>query len=354
MTTTGRHGLEGAGEERQQVVISSPEELIASIPAMLGFPPESGSVVVICGRLAGGGQGPVVRLDAPGLVDHPGPDDDPSGTDVPAMDEGLARGLARFCARERVAEVHLVVVHDDCADSDTARARARETAEEIACWLEVAGTALATAYGVGEFSPGAAWIDLFGMEGGRQLDPDSTEIAAAYAYDGRIRARSRAEIEQLYRQRDPGARDVDRGRRPARLRGRPAVDAAVELHEGVARRADSGEPPADEDLAAVGTALLDEAVRDEVYSRLARAGLGDEDGRRTLWWALARRRPPRERSVALTLLGAAAYFEGSGVHARAALEAALDARPDNTLAGLLVDGLDRGLPPERLRRVAAA
>ena len=40
--------------------------------------------------------------------------------------------------------------------------------------------------------------------------------------------------------------------------------------------------------------------------------------------------------------------------ARAALEAALDARPDNTLAGLLVDGLDRGLPPERLRRVAAA
>ena len=73
-----------------------------------------------------------------------------------------------------------------------------------------------------------------------------------------------------------------------------------------------------------------------------------------MWWAVARRRPGRERSVALLLLGAAAYFDGSGVHAWSALSAALDADAGNSLARLLIDSLHAGLSPERLRQVAAA
>lgn len=352
MTMTGRVGDDGA-HERRRVVISSPEELIASVPAMLGFPPGPGSVVVLCGETADGAPGPVVRMDADGLlVDRPEFDDD----EAPAVvDEGVARGLAHFCSREGIADVHLVVVHEECPDSGVATQRAEDAADAFVHWLGIGETRVKAAYGVGGFAAGAAWVDLFGMVCGVQLDPDSTEIAAVYAFDGRIRAGSREEIESMYLQRDSDACDVDQhGGDPVRLGGRDAVAAAVARHDEAVRRMEAGEEVADDGLADIGSTLLDFSARDEVYGRLARRGLADDDGRRSLWWALARRRPGRERSVALTLLGAGAYFGGSGVHARSAFTAALIADPGNTLARLILEGLDNGLAPERLRQVAAA
>lgn len=182
----------GSGQtgDRATVVISSPEELIASIPAMLGFPPGPGSVVVMCGETADGRQGPVVRMDVAGLIEDSSTvgdlDDDPA-----PIDEGAARGLAHFCAREGVSGVHLVVVHTDCVDGYGAGLRAEDAAAAFEFWLGSVGTQVIAAYGVGEFTAGAPWVDLFGMERGVQLDPDSTEIAAVHAFDGRVRAASR-------------------------------------------------------------------------------------------------------------------------------------------------------------------
>ena len=384
---TGPEGPDGEGS-RPTVVISSPEELIASIPAMLGFPPRPGSVVVLCGATADGRQGPVVRMDVDGLLgeagdvadpawcdpecDHPDCDgpvcSDPdhcdpvrggpaSGADRSraAIDDGPARGLAQFCSREGVTGVHLVVVHEDCADRFSAGVRAEDAAAAFDYWLGLVGTEVATAYGVSEFAQGAPWVDLFGMMRGVQIDPDATEIAAVHAFDGRVRAGSREEIERLYQARDADACDAEPF---GAERGRPgralAVESAVAAHERAAGRLEAGEEVDDDELAEVGRGLLDIAVRDEVYTRLARRGLGDGDGRRLLWWAMARRRPGRERSVALLMLGAAAYFAGSGVHARSALEAAVDADGGNSLARLLLQGLENGLDPDRLRKVAAA
>lgn len=372
---------------RGTVVISSPEELIASLPAMLGFPPGPGSVVVLCGETADGGQGPVVRMDVDGLpgAGRGDPDDaelvdgddgaelvdgddgdlagapdsvpgDPAGgRSRPSIDPGPARGLAQFCAREGIASVHLVVVHEDCADDHLAGLRAEDVAAAFEYWLGVAGTEVAAAYGVGEFAEGAPWVDLFGMVRGVQLDPDSTQIAAVHAYGGRVRAGSRDEIDRMYLARDPDACDLDpQEPGPPRKYGDRAVAEAVERHDDAARRWEMGEEVDDDELAGIGRDLLVIAVRDEIYRRVAVRGLGDVDGRRLLWWAVARRRPGRERSVALLLLGAAAYFAGSGVHAWSALSAALDADRGNSLARLLIDSLHAGLSPERLRRVAAA
>ncbi|MFN7244483.1 MAG: DUF4192 domain-containing protein, partial [Dietzia cercidiphylli] len=359
MTANGRIGDDGVDEPRT-VVISSPEELIASIPSMLGFPPGPGSVVVICGRTADGHAGPVVRMDV-GLLGGPGSppgegdgrdgadgrggadgwggaEDCRSGEGEPSpvvADDGPARGLARFCSREGVTDVHLVVVHEDCADGHSAGLRAEDAAAAFEYWLGLAGTQVAAAYGVGEFARGAPWVDLFGMVRGTQLDPDSTEIAAVHAYDGRILAGSRGEIDRLYLVRDDEACDVDpHGPGPVRLEGALTVDRAVGVHEDAVRRLEEGEELDDDELAGIGRVLLDIAVRDEVYRRLALRGLRDEDGRRVLWWSIARRRPGRERSVALVLLGAAAYFAGSGVHSRSALGAAVTADPSNSLARL--------------------
>ncbi|MBB1026602.1 DUF4192 domain-containing protein [Dietzia sp. DQ11-38-2] len=355
MTGNGRIGGDGM-DGTPTVVITSPEELIASIPSMLGFPPGTGSVVIVCGRTAGGRAGPVVRMDVDGLL---GSDRDELSVrdEFPPMtvDDGPARGLARFCAREGVTGVHLVVVHEDCADGETAGLLAEDVAAAFEYWLGLSGTQVVGAYGVGEFAHGSPWVDLFGMVRGTQVDPDSTEIAAVHAFDGRIRAGSRDEIEDLYLERDDDACDDDpHGSGPVRLGGSHEVDRAVQAHEDAVRSLEVGEELDEDVLAGIGRALLDIAVRDEVYRRLAQRGLGDQDGRRLLWWLLARRRPGRERSVALLLLGAAAYFAGGGVHARAALEAAVSADPANSLARLLLHGLEQGLAPERLRRVAAA
>ena len=103
----------GTGE--RTVVISSPEELIASVPSMLGFPPGPGSVVMVCGRTASGGQGPVIRVDVPGLQsgDTAAPTDEdlfgesdsvaPEGRRETGggIDQGPGQWLAPFCARER-------------------------------------------------------------------------------------------------------------------------------------------------------------------------------------------------------------------------------------------------------------
>lgn len=362
----GANGTDGGTDDRPTVVISSPEELIASIPAMLGFPPGTGSVVVMCGRTAEGRQGPVVRMDVDGLLDGSraftgsadlydgSPYDDGFARPPELGAEVPARGLAQFCSREGVSGVHLVVVHEDCADGYCAGLRAEDAAAAFEYWLGMVGTRVIAAYGVGEFARGARWVDLFGMVGGVQLDPDASEIAAVHAFDGRVRAGSREEIDQLYLARDPDACDLDpHGRGPARLDGDVPVERAVAAHDGAAERLEAGEEMDDDELARIGETLLDIAVRDEVYRRLAHRGLGDEDGRRHLWWTLARRRPARERSVALLLLGAGAYFAGSGVHARSALEAAVSADTRNSLARLLLHGLDQGLAPERLRRAAA-
>src|SRR5699024_1054290 len=103
---------DGGADGRERVVIGSPEELIASVPSMLGFPPRPGSVVLVCGRTADGGTGPVVRVDVPGL--QPGDalsptDEEVLGQDCPGgtegatepgegVDHGPARWLARYCA----------------------------------------------------------------------------------------------------------------------------------------------------------------------------------------------------------------------------------------------------------------
>ncbi|KAA0919786.1 DUF4192 domain-containing protein [Dietzia sp. ANT_WB102] len=371
--TAGESISDDGASGRATVVITSPEELIASIPAMLGFPPGPGSVVVMCGEMADGGQGPVVRMDVDGLLeagrgdpdddelrngvdDDPGesPDDGDARGLRPAIDPGPARGLAQFCAREGIGSVHLVVVQEDCVEDYLAGLRAEDAASAFEYWLGAVGTEVAAAYGVGEFAEGAPWVDLFGMVRGVQLDPDSTQIAAVHAYDGRVRAGSRDEIDCLYQARDSDACDVDPNEPgPEGVVGARVVTEAVKYHDDAARRLEMGEKVDDDELAGIGRDMLVIAVRDEIYRCLALRGLGDGDGRRLLWWEVARRRPGRERSVALLLLGAAAYFAGSGVHAWSALSASLDADDGNSLARLLLQSLHAGLTPERLRRVAA-
>lgn len=341
---------DGRGDLDETVVIESPEELVASVPALLGFVPGPQSLVAICGTCGDGRQGPVIRLDAPGLfASEPGP----QGRQDESVDPGPAQFLADFCEREQVERVHLVVVHPDCAEDEDAALRARDAAEAVVFWLGLAGTEVAGALGVGRFGTDEAWIDLVGGQIGTQSDPACSEVAVRAALDGRICGGDREEIDELYRGRDADACDDESI--PASRRVRHSESQRRELvrrHDDLAGRLSAGGVVDEAELAALATALRDVTVRDRLLNRLAVRPLTERDGRRELWWTIARRRPPSERSVALTLLGAAHYFAGGGVHAWSALAEALEADPGNGLAALMLQALRMGLPPDRLREAA--
>ncbi len=356
---------DGAVDGRERVVITSREDLIASVPAMLGFPPLPGSVVVICGETATGRRGPTIRVDVAGLEGGEGPPPaegdrvggvprDGAGGPTSGIGQESARWLAEHCAGEGVESAHLVVVAEGCTSGYMGELRAYCAAEAFRYRLGAVGIELEGAFGVERFDEGAEWVDLFGLVRGVQHDPGSTHLAAVNAFQGRSGADSREEIERLYAARDPDACDVDAGIGQVGTASGAGAEVVLDRHEAAAVRLADGEGVDDDELAVIGRGLLEIATRDEVYRRLASFRHGDGDGHRLLWWAVARRRPPAERSVALLLLGADAYFAGYGVHADCALSSALEADGGNSLARLLLEVLSKGIDPERIRRVAAA
>lgn len=363
--TSRRQAGDDAVDGRERVVITTPEDLIASVPAMLGFPPRPGSVVAMCGETASGRPGPTIRLDVAGLQDGDGcapseaelrgdgADEGAGGLNA-GIDHGPARWLAQYCVGLGVRSVHLVVVAEGCTSGYTAGLRASDAAEAFGYSLGTMGVEVEGAFGVEEFEAGAQWVDLFGLMRGVQQDPGSTHLAAVNAFQGRSGADSREEIEQLYAARDPDASDVESDIGQWDAAQSTGVAMALARHDAAAARLASGDGVDDDELAVIGRSLLEIANRDEVYRQLAMFRHGDGDGHRLLWWAVARRRPPAERSVALVLLGADAYFTGHGVHACCAFTSALEADERNSLARLLLEGLAKGLEPARIRMVAAA
>jgi|GEM_PF-3844264 len=329
------------------VVIHSPGELAASVPALLGFVPGADSVVAMCARTDERWSGPVLRFDAPGLFGARQVSED---EEIP-LDSGPAQYLADFCEREGFDEVHLVLVHPGCVEDVEAGRRARDAAEALEFWLGLAGVVVPAVVLVGRLGAGEPWFDLVSEEGGGLGDPGATELAARNAVDGRVCGGSREEIDALYAGRDPGACEDEQPAGAHRRTGH-ARARAVRLHHELATRFGAGDAVEDAELARLGAALRDVHVRDALLTEVAARPLGVDDGRRDLWWALARRRPPTERSAALTLLGAAHYFAGNGVHAWSALARAVEADPGNGLAPLLLDALGHGLPPALVRGVA--
>jgi len=68
-----------------------------------------------------------------------------------------------------------------------------------------------------------------------------------------------------------------------------------------------------------------------------------------LWSHVARCAPPPLAAPALTLAGFASWLSGDGALALIAAERALDIDPEYTLAGLLIQTLERGVPPTAWR-----
>lgn len=334
----GSRPVESAGvddETGETLVITSPGELVASIPGLLGFMPSNLSLVVLCTG------GPVIRLDVPEL-------DDPEMIPVSWWAVDVLRD---FCLREDVDDMHVVLVHDGCCTPGEDQDAALELIDSLYFWVEQTGCRVAGVIGVDRIATGLPWRDLSivgnGQWGGFQEDPESTQAAMGRVMSGSVGYSSREEVAQLYARRDEGV-----GPGPRRGYRRPSdatAEREIALLRDAARDVESGARVDDARLATVGRCLRSKRVRDEMLLDLFRRPLGAVDGRRELWWGVARRMPQAERAEALVLLGTAAYLSGEGVHASSAFDCAIEANPDCRLALLLSRALRQGVPPDRLR-----
>lgn len=198
--------------------------------------------------------------------------------------------------------------------------------------------------------------------GGTAVDASAVpELAAAAAWMGEAVLDSREDLERSLAPLGADLRaELDRtfewvGRRlieELAQRGWDAVasDSRKLLSSAVSARVEASAELAPADVARLALGLADVAVRD---AALAWVGTDLEHAAESLWVELVRRATPPYDSAPATLLAVHAYLRGNGAYARIALDRALASDPGYSFARLLAEGLDRGVPPGALRDALA-
>ncbi|HEY8480064.1 MAG TPA: DUF4192 domain-containing protein [Spirillospora sp.] len=299
------------------LVIRSALDAIAAVPYLLGFHP-SRSLVVI------GFDGPARRTCAVRL-------------DLPAAG-GVEKAAAILAGNGLRRSLVLGYGPPDEVGEAAARMRAA---------LESAGVPAVEALRVAD---GRWWSltcddDCCPAEG-VPYDISASALAAQAVYAGHVALADRAELVRSVQPYDGPVRAAmreatERAERLAVPGGREGLGAAVAL---LSRGASGG--LADDEVARLGILLTDLRVRDEAWIRID----GDAPAADIAFWrdVLRRVEPPYVPAPA-SLLAFAAYAAGDGGLANVALERALDADPWYSMAVLLREVINVGVPPSKVR-----
>jgi hypothetical protein len=121
--------------------------------------------------------------------------------------------------------------------------------------------------------------------------------------------------------------------------GRRAVGEAISAYRGGGRLAD-------DQIAWLSVALTDLRVRDDAWARM---DPDHKEAHQRLWTDIVRRACPEYVPAPASLLAFTAWQAGDGTLANIALERALDADPEYSMALLLGDVIDAGVPPSEAR-----
>lgn len=317
----------------------TPEGLLAVIPHLLGFYPSRSLVV-----LGLGGKRNRVRVTL--RYDLPDPPDANLAADIAVHASSVLR-------HQRLRMAALV-------SYGPAMIAAPVLAIAMDCLL-AGGIGLAE---VLRADGGRYWPVLCASEDccpaeGRMFDPGSHPAAAAMSLAGLDALPDRAALARTLlppagraeairrstrlaerRLHDPGPRPVAEGDEDARelaaRTGRSAVQRAIRSYR-------TGGSVADEDeLAWLAVLLADLRVRDDAWARMDPR---HREAHRRLWTDVLRGAAPEYVPAPAALLAFTAWQCGNGGLAALAIDRALAARPGYSMALLLGEALEAGLPP---------
>ncbi|WP_433665309.1 DUF4192 domain-containing protein [Nocardia sp. CA-128927] len=347
------------------VCVGEPGELIAGIPAMIGFSPQRSLVVLLLRAVPDRHES--VLIDAVMRLDL-----DQDGGRSRLRAKTVVSCITQLSAHNDVAGVLAVIIDDRVTEStvqpddavDPCRTgRFAGLVAAVDRLLAVEDIPLAGAWAVPAIEPEQCWQSLLGgQQRGVLPDPAASALALSHVLDGRPVLGSRAELTALVAEDVELQQDVaalldsaatvarDRYARAAR-RGDPDAYTrqALEYVLWQVGNAGSGSQLMAPELAEIAVALRDRAVRDIMFA----VAVGEHAAAAAdLFSVLASALSGRDRAEAAALLGYCAYTRGDGPLAGVALEAALTADPDHSLALLLHDSLAVGIRPEQMRRLA--
>lgn len=330
------------GPGQGALVLSNPTDVIATLPYLVGEPPDPGIVVLavrgkgvhsaFCGDLS--------RLD---IADNP-LERAIAPVDMAASEGCTALLVVAYGPPERVtpyvdtllsaAGKRALTVIDALRITD-GRYWSYTCGEAVCCPVE--GTVVNV-----DRSTVPANAVLYGIVPAPPFHAATTGIARVRAVLEPVHGEERAAMDAATEEVESRVRQLlDQGMRGAFTdRGLSAVRAAVR-----AEREGKG-TTGREELAWLGFYLTELRVRDEVWARItAEAAPVHQE----LWGRVARHLPQHQRAAPASLLAVAAWQQGDEPLAAAALDVALAADPAYSMALLMSRALAWGLPVERWR-----
>lgn len=349
MTTPTPPVRPGPRREPRVLRVRTPEDLLAAVPALLGFHP-SDSVVLVT---AGTARTPVhARVDLPAS---------PRRTEEIAA---ITDDLADVAGRSGLVRAAVVLYTDDVRVAGAVGTALVAALERVG----VAVVLVMRADGERWFwheDDGAAIPHVRG----HRYELASHPLTVQAVVDGQVVHASRAALKASLRWRDPAAvaavqaaveRHVDtmvervgghRGRRP-RSGGRvPAHRPAARDHlEAEARWAGqrvrrylADRSPLDaDDAARLLVGMIDLTVRDAAWAQMQRDSVSVHVD---LWRDLLVRSPEGLAAAPAALLAFAAWLSGDGALAWCAVDRCREERPEYGLAGLVAEALAGAVPP---------
>ncbi|TDB88875.1 DUF4192 domain-containing protein [Actinomadura sp. 7K534] len=300
------------------LVIRSAQDAIAAVPYLLGFHPSRSLVVIgFEGRAHGTC---AIRLDLPAA--------------------GAAGKVAALLAGNGFAR-SLVLGYGPPREVG-------ESAAAMRAALESAGVPAAEAIRVAD---GRWWSltcddDCCPAEG-LPYDISASVLAAQATFAGHVALADRAELVRSVQPVDGLARTAMRdATERAERRPGPAPGEGLAFVLALLARAGTGAAPTDDEVARLGILLTDLRIRDEAWIRI------DEDAPAAdiaFWRDVLRRVEAPYVPAPASLLAFAAYSAGDGGLANVALERALDTDPAYSMAILLREVINAGIPPSKVR-----
>lgn len=311
--------------------LASPEDLLAAVPYLLGFHPADSLVAVAV-------TGPRGRLTFTARVDLPPPD----------RREPLAQQVAAVLARQE-PDVSILIGYGPRRLSEPALeavecevSRLDSRVSDVLCVeggryrsLRCRNVRCCPPEGR-PFDVGSSAVAAQATVVGLTALPDRSDLERSLAPAGGAAVRHATERAEA--QLAAWAREVAG---PAALRRRLIGEGRTRIASALDRYR-SGGRLADDEVAMLGLLLTFHRIRDEAWL------LVDDRRRAThlaLWRDVVRRVEPAHAAAPASLLAFTAWQHGDGALAQIALDRALQADADYSMAHLLGEALASGIPP---------